>query len=70
MSAELKPCPFCGKPVTIYYSSAERSYFVTHYDEANSVCFLEMPISISNNHIIMNISGARDLWNGKWGCGR
>ena len=29
---KLKPCPFCGGPVNVYYSSATKAFFWIHTD--------------------------------------
>lgn len=65
MSVELKPCPFCGQPVTIYYSSAGGGYYAVHKDEKNSECFVLMPLLIDHLRIIRNIDEAYEVWNGR-----
>lgn len=61
--SELKPCPFCGKPVTIYYSSATKGFFAVHQDEKNSDCILLMPIGIDHNRVLTCLSDAYSAWN-------
>lgn len=60
---ELKPCPFCGKPVSIYYSSATEGYYAVHKDEQNSDCLLLMPIEINHNRIFYDLADAYAAWN-------
>lgn len=59
----LKPCPFCGKPVTVYYSSATKGYYVVHLDEQKSNCMLSMPLSINHNRLLLSLSDAYNAWN-------
>lgn len=61
--AELKPCPFCGKPVNIYYSSATNSYYVVHLDEQKSRCLIRMPLNINHNRLLLNLADAYSEWN-------
>ena len=60
---ELKPCPFCGKPVNIYYSSATKGYYAVHLDEQHSDCIILMPISVNHNRILLSLSDAYAAWN-------
>lgn len=60
---KLKPCPFCGKPVIIYYSSATKDYYAVHQDEKNSDCILLMPIGISHNRYLTCLNDAYLAWN-------
>ena len=60
---ELKPCPFCGKPVNIYYSSATKAYYAVHLDEQHSDCIILMPISVNHNRILLSLSDAYAAWN-------
>lgn len=60
---KLKPCPFCGKPVNIYYSSATKGYYAVHEDEQKSDCIVLMPLSINHNRILLSLSDAYEAWN-------
>lgn len=57
---ELKPCPFCGGAVTIYYSSATNGYFFMH-KEKDSSCILLTPSTICGKHKCLK--DAYDAWN-------
>ena len=63
MMEDLKPCPFCGKPVNIYYSSATKGYYAVHLDEQHSDCIILMPISVNHNRILLSLSDAYAAWN-------
>lgn len=60
---KLKPCPFCGKPVNIYYSSATEGYYAVHEDEQKSDCIVLIPLSINNNRMLLSLSDACAAWN-------
>lgn len=61
---DLKPCPFCGKPVTVFYSSVERgNYYAVHRDEQHSDCIIKMPICINHHRILLSLSDAYNAWN-------
>ena len=61
--SELKPCPFCGKPVNIYYSSATHGYYAVHSDEQNSDCIVLMPLGINHHRILLSLADAYEAWN-------
>lgn len=63
MMENLKPCPFCGKPVNIYYSSATKGYYVVHIDEQHSDCMVLTPLSINHNRILLSLADAYTAWN-------
>lgn len=60
---KIKQCPFCGKPVTIYYSSQDRSYYIVHRDERHSDCIILMPIRINPNRHLFSLKDAYTAWN-------
>lgn len=61
--AELKPCPFCGKAVTIFYSSAAQDFYAVHKNELDSQCIVAMPIPISHRRVLYNMEDAYSAWN-------
>lgn len=63
MKNKLKPCPFCGKPVNVFYSSATKGYYVVHVDEQHSDCMVQMPLSINHKRILLNLAVAYASWN-------
>ena len=60
---ELKPCPFCGKPVNVYYSSATKEYYAVHLDEQHSNCIIMMPLGINHQRILLSLEDAKEAWN-------
>lgn len=63
MSVDLKPCPFCGKAVNVYYSSATKAYYAVHEDEQKSDCILLMPMLINGHTLLTCLSDAYEAWN-------
>lgn len=63
MSIELKPCPFCGKPVYIYYSSETGGFYAVHTDELTSDCIIEMPIELNLHGLLRSLNDAYYAWN-------
>ena len=59
----LKPCPFCGKRVIVYYSSATKGYYAVHEDEQNSECIILMPLLINGHNLFVCLSDAIEAWN-------
>ena len=60
--AELKPCPFCGKSVMIYYSSATNGYYFMHSNSKMITdCILLTPSTICGNY--HNLTEAYEAWN-------
>lgn len=57
---ELKPCPFCGRSVTIYYSSATNGYYFMH-QSGDDGCILLTPSTIVGKH--KNLTEAYKAWN-------
>ena len=60
---ELKTCPFCKKPINIYYSSTTKEYYAVHLDEQHSDCIIPMPISINHKRILLSLEDAYAAWN-------
>lgn len=56
---ELKPCPFCGERVTIYYSSAKKGFFFMH--RRNGECILLTPSPIVGKY--KSLAEAYEAWN-------
>jgi len=63
MENDLKPCPFCGKPVNIYYSSETKGYYAVHKDEQKSDCIMLMPASINGHRMLLCLQDAYNAWN-------
>lgn len=59
MTDELKPCPFCGKEVSMTYNGLENAYFVYHRGEP---CGLYEPIAI-DGEMCKSYDEAKDAWN-------
>ena len=59
---KLKPCPFCGKPVSIYYSPATKGYYALHDDAPHSNCIALIPISIDYNRTLSRTAACK-AWN-------
>lgn len=61
--AELKPCPFCGDDVTVYYSSATNGYYFMHRHKQGQAkdCILLTPSTICGRHKCLK--DAYDAWN-------
>ena len=58
--AETKGCPFCGKPIYMYFSTKSGAYEVQHmYSADDKSCAIIMPIRIHATNVIE----ARERWN-------
>lgn len=57
---ELKPCPFCGRSVTVYYSSATNGYYFVHRS-GDRGCILLTPSTIVGKY--KNLTEAYNAWN-------
>lgn len=66
----LKPCPFCGKPVSIVYNSLDRVFKVYHtYGDDEYNCCIIDPIPID----AVSLKDASDAWNRRYNnecCGK
>ena len=60
MEQKLKPCPFCGGDVMIYYSSMTKGFYVTHRNGYES-CFLITPALMHGD--FKSLQDAHDAWN-------
>lgn len=58
----LKPCPFCGGTVNIYYSSATNAYYVIH-ENSKSSCIMITPMMIRGK--FKSLKEAYSAWNGE-----
>lgn len=58
--AELKPCPFCGGDVTIYYSSMTKGFYFMH-NKRDKPCILLTPSTILGKNECLQ--DAYDAWN-------
>ena len=56
---KLKPCPFCGGRVQVYYSSEQKAHFVVHAEDEQR-CWLLMPIMIRG---AKSLAEAAEAWN-------
>lgn len=55
---KLKPCPFCGGKVQVYYTSEFRSHFVVHAED--KPCWVLMPLMIRR---AKSLAEAVEAWN-------
>ena len=62
---ELKPCPFCGKPMTVRYSSRYNAFQFYHADDDARCCVLLEPISFKALPMIKiaSLADAVAAWN-------
>ncbi len=59
--AELKSCPFCGKPVSMVYNSRDNAYKFYHtYTQDSDECYVYEPIMLSG---LCSLASAADAWN-------
>lgn len=56
----LKPCPFCGKPVTMVYKSVNNTFNIYHIngDDDLNCCIIE-PIMLD----AVSLADAAEAWN-------
>ena len=57
---KLRPCPFCGGAVTVYYSSLAKGFFFMHKRKDNG-CILLTPATIMGKY--ENLAEAYEAWN-------
>ena len=57
---KLKPCPFCGKPVTMVYNSRDKAFKIYHTngDDDYNCCIIE-PIMLD----AVSLADAAEGWN-------
>ena len=57
---ELKPCPFCGKPVQMFYNSMDNVFKIYHKngDDEMDCCVIE-PIMFD----AVSLAEAAKMWN-------
>lgn len=60
MMEKLKPCPFCGKPVSMVYNSIDRAFKISHIngDDDYNCCIIE-PIMLD----AVSLADAAEAWN-------
>lgn len=57
---KLKPCPFCGKPVWICYSSGDKTFGVRHETRKDTqMCRVIEPIILD----AISLADAAKAWN-------
>lgn len=56
---ELKPCPFCGRKVSMTYCGADNTYNVYHKGEA---CAMFEPMLI-DGYLCKSYEDAAEAWN-------
>ena len=65
--AELKPCPFCGKPVSMIYNSLEKAFMVYHKGVMlDPECRVIEPIRLEG----CSLADAAEAWNRRAGDGK
>lgn len=58
--SDLKPCPFCGQPVSMIYNSFENVFKIYHAGSAiEGMCRIIEPIMLTGR----SIADAREAWN-------
>lgn len=57
---KLKPCPFCGKPVSMVYNSCDKAFKIYHIngDDDYNCCIIE-PIMLD----AVSLADAAEGWN-------
>lgn len=57
---KLKPCPFCGNPVELSYSSREGVFKIRHVKREESwLCYIVEPIMLD----AVSLADAAEAWN-------
>lgn len=60
---ELKPCPFCGKPVYVVYNSRDNAFKFYHRNGVDALrCPVIEPIEMGEL-AEMSLRGAEEAWN-------
>lgn len=59
---ELKPCPFCGRPVHLTYSSFSDEYHFWHKWREGEPCPVLEPIVIDGS-VAKSLQDAEEAWN-------
>lgn len=57
--SELKPCPFCGKPVTMIYNSQDDAFKFYHKSWDITECPVIEPIMLEG----VSLADAAEAWN-------
>lgn len=59
---KLKPCPFCGKRVSLSYHSPDRAYQIRHRPYQDGICYLTEPFTIPLEYA-GSLREASEAWN-------
>ena len=60
MNEELKPCPFCGRPVHMIYTSRDNAFKIFHKNVEEEICCCVIdPIMIKGK----SLAHAKEEWN-------
>ena len=57
--SKLKPCPFCGKDVTMYSTSRKHAFIIEH-KALNNCAFYEFDIPWESAE---SLAQAKEMWN-------
>ena len=62
--SKLKPCPLCGKPVTLNYSSFANAFEIRHANnKASWHCYIIEPFMLD----AVSLADATEGWNRRFG---
>ena len=69
--SELKPCPFCGCPVYVNYSSDGKTFHFWHrrFNGENRKCVVKEPIDLDGKYV-ESFRDAIAAWNRRYDNGK